>query len=251
MTQAAVREYWEREPCGTSPWIVGEKERQSAEWFDSVEQHRYTQEPHIPEVARFERSKGQKLLEVGVGAGVDHVQWAKAGAICHGVDLTDAAIEATRKHLAVHGLTSELKRADAESLPFPDASFDIAYSWGVIHHSEHPERIVDEIHRVLKPGGKFVGMMYQRHSLVTYKLWVRNALLKARPTRSLADVLWHHMESAGTKAYQPDELRKMFGAFSVTSVRPIATVYDRKWLGPLSRFVPDLLGWNLAIEAVK
>jgi len=94
-------------------------------------------------------------------------------------------------------------------------------------------------------------MLYQRHSLVTYKLWVRNALLKGRPERSLADVLANHMESEGTKAYQPDELRAMFGRFGTTSVRAIATVYDRKWLGPLGRFVPDFLGWNLAVEAVK
>ncbi|GAC1341923.1 MAG: hypothetical protein NVS2B9_14050 [Myxococcales bacterium] len=191
------------------------------------------------------------MLEIGVGAGVDHVQWAKAGAVCHGVDLTEAAIEATRTNLALHNLQSDLKRVDAESLPFPDASFDIVYSWGVIHHSEHPERIVDEIYRVLRPGGKFIGMLYQRHSLVTYKLWVRNALLKGRPGRSLADVLAGHMESVGTKAYQPDELRSMFARFDTTSVRAIATVYDRKWLGPLARFVPDFLGWNLAVEAVK
>jgi ubiquinone/menaquinone biosynthesis C-methylase UbiE len=251
MSQAAVRAHWEREPCGTSPWITGEKERESKEWFQTVERHRYEQEPHIREVARFERGRGARLLEIGVGAGVDHVHWAQAGAVCHGVDLTDAAIEATRKHLALYGLTSQLERVDAESLPYPDNSFDIVYSWGVIHHSEHPQRIVDEIHRVLRPGGKFIGMMYQRRSLVTYKLWVRNALLRGKPGRSLADVLARHMESDETKGYQPDELRDMFRRFDVTSIRPIATVYDRKWLGPFARFVPDLLGWNLAIEAVK
>jgi ubiquinone/menaquinone biosynthesis C-methylase UbiE len=251
MSQAAVRQHWERETCGTSPWIVGDAVRQSLEWYQQVERHRYEKEPHIPEIARFSRGKGQRLLEVGVGAGVDHVHWAMAGAICHGVDLTDAAIEATRKHLAIYGLQSELKRADAEALGYPDASFDIVYSWGVIHHSEHPERIVEQIHRVLRPGGTFIGMLYQRHSLVTYKLWVRNALIKGKPWRSLDDVLAHHMESEGTKAYSADELRRMFGKFSVVSVRPIATVYDRKWLGPLGRLVPDILGWNLAVEAVK
>ena len=251
MGQAAVRQYWEREPCGTGPWIVGESERESASWFRSIEKHRYRQEPHIPEVARFERGKGARLLEIGVGAGVDHVQWARAGAVCHGVDLTEAAVETTRKHLALYGLHSELRRADAESLPHADASFDLVYSWGVIHHSERPERIVGEIHRVLRPGGKFIGMLYQRHSLVTWKLWVRNGLLKGRPWRSLDDVLASHMESEGTKAYTPDELRTMFGQFDTVAVRPIATVYDRKWLGPLGRYVPDVLGWNLAIEAVK
>src|SRR5205085_1465488 len=81
----------------------------------------------------------------------DHLQWARAGCLCHGVDLTDAAIETTRAHLALHGLSSDLRRVDAETLPFDDASFDIVWSWGVIHHSEHPERIIAEIRRVLRP----------------------------------------------------------------------------------------------------
>jgi ubiquinone/menaquinone biosynthesis C-methylase UbiE len=248
---AAVRQYWEKEPCGTSEWIVKEAEERSPEWFKGVEAYRYEQEPHIPAVAQFTRWSGQKLLEIGVGAGADHLQFARAGADCHGVDLTDAAIETTRQHLALYGLKSKLQRADAEKLPFEQGTFDVAYSWGVIHHSEKPEVIVDQIHRVLKPGGTFVGMMYQRHSLVTYKLWVRRALFAGKPWRSLAEVLWNHMESVGTKAYQPRELEQMFSQFSKVEIWPIATVYDRKWLGPFARYAPDAFGWNLAIRATK
>ncbi len=94
-------------------------------------------------------------------------------------------------------------------------------------------------------------MMYARHSLVTYKLWVRRALLAGKPLRSLRDVLWHHMESLGTKAYTHGELREMFGRFSRVELRRVATVYDRKWLGPLAALVPDALGWNVVIDAVK
>ncbi len=144
-----------------------------------------------------------------------------------------------------------MRQADAEHLPYPDAAFDVAYSWGVIHHSERPEVIVAELHRVLRPGGTFIGMMYARHSLVSYKLWVRRALAAGKPLRSLKDVLWHHMESVGTKAYTGAELEQMFGRFSAVRLRRIATVYDRKWLGPLAKAVPDALGWNFTIEAVK
>ena len=248
---SAVRAYWEKEPCGTSDWIVGEAPPRTRDWFRWVEQHRYEQEPHIFGSAQFTRWAGQKMLEIGVGAGSDHLQFARAGAICHGVDLTEAACETTRQHLALYGLQSNLQRADAERVPFEDAFFDLVYSWGVIHHSEKPEVIVDEIHRVLRPGGQFVGMMYQRHSLVTYKLWVRRALLAGKPWRSLADVLWNHMESVGTKAYQEGELRKMFAKFSRVEITPVATVYDRKWLGPIGKLVPDILGWNLAIRAQR
>lgn len=246
-----VRSYWEREPCGTSPWIVGKAAEGTREWFADVERHRYEQEPHIFAAAQFTRWTGKQLLEVGVGAGSDHLQFARAGAICHGVDLTEAGIETTRKHLALHGLTSDLRRADAESLPFAPRTFDAVYSWGVIHHSEKPERIVSEIGRVLKPGGAFIGMMYARRSLVACKLWVRRALLAGKPLRSLSDVLWHHMESIGTKAYTDAELRRMFGAFSKVELTRVATVYDRKWLGPLARFAPDALGWNFAIRATR
>lgn len=248
---SAVRSYWEAEPCGTSPWIVGAVAPRSREWFAQIESHRYAQEPHIFSVAQFTRFAGKQILEIGVGAGCDHLQFARAGARCHGVDLTDAAIETTRQHLSLHGLTSDLMAADAEKIPFENEHFDAVYSWGVIHHSERPEAIVAEIHRVLRPGGRFIGMMYSRRSLVAAKLWVRRALLAGRPLRSLKDVIWHHMESVGTKAYTPAELDAMFGAFRDRRIRPIATVYDRKWLGPLGRLVPDVLGWNLAIEAVK
>src|SRR5512140_2266500 len=99
MGQASVRQYWEREPCGTGPAITASTSPRSRTWFENVERHRYRQEPHIFAAAQFTRFRGQKLLEIGVGAGADHLQWARAGAICHGVDLTDAAIEITRAHL--------------------------------------------------------------------------------------------------------------------------------------------------------
>ena len=149
----SVRTYWEAQPCGTNPEIVGEASQEDREWFERVEQHRYSVEPFIHSVAQFTRHHGKTILEVGVGAGTDHLQWARAGARCHGVDLTEAGVEITRRRLAAYGFMSDLQRADAESLPFPDASFDLVYSWGVIHHSEHPDRIIREILRVLKPGG--------------------------------------------------------------------------------------------------
>jgi len=248
----AVRQYWEREPCGTSPALVGNLTPGTREWYEGIEDCRYSLEPFIHSVAQFTRHYGKELLEIGVGAGTDHLQWARGGAICHGVDLTEAAIQTTKDHLGVYGFQSDLHRIDAEQLPFQDEAFDVVYSWGVIHHSDHPERIVGEIRRVLRPGGLFLGMMYGRHSVTALKLWVKQGLMRGRPWRTLADVVWNHMESVGTKAYTVRELRTLFREFTAFEGVPILTPYDfkriPKWLGQL---LPTWLGWFITLRAVR
>jgi len=247
-----VKSYWEQEACGTQKVVVGKIEKFSREWYEKIEDHRYNVEPFIHSVAQFTRHHGKKLLEIGVGAGTDHLQWARAGLDCHGVDLTDEAIETTRRRLEIYELSSNLKRIDAESLPFEDNSFDIVYSWGVIHHSERPDRIIAEIHRVLKKGGVFIGMMYGRYSLASLKMWVSYALLKGKPWRSFSDVIWKHMESKGTKAYTVPELRKLFSPFDHFEGKPITTPAELvnlpKWIG---RFIPSSWGFFIAIKAQK
>ncbi len=89
-------------------------------------------------VYRSYTSKGLKVLEVGVGLGADHQQFADAGAELYGIDLTEKAVEHTRKRLAYLGLESNLSVGDAEDLDFPDESFDLVYSWGVLHHPYVP-----------------------------------------------------------------------------------------------------------------
>ncbi len=247
-----VRTFWEQTPCGTGETIVGELRPLSREWFEKIEEHRYTVEPFIHSVAQFSRYHGRKLLEVGVGAGTDHLQWARAGAQCHGVDLTDAAIETTRTRFALYGFQSDLRRVDAESLPFGDETFDVVYSWGVIHHSESPELIIEEIRRVLKPGGIFIGMMYGRRSPAIFKFWVRYGLLRGRPWRSFRDIVWNHVESVGTKAYTERELMPMFGGFGKLQTIPMITTYDTDHYPPwVSKFFPDSWGWFIGIRATK
>ncbi|OFX17547.1 MAG: hypothetical protein A2Z18_05610 [Armatimonadetes bacterium RBG_16_58_9] len=246
-----VREYWEEGPCGTGKDVVGDLPERSIEWFRRIEDHRYEIEPFIHSIAQFTRHRGKKILEVGVGAGTDHLQWARAGADCYGVDLTDAAIETTKAHLACYGFESNLRRVDAEVLPFDDDVFDLVYSWGVIHHSERPAEIIREIRRVLKPGGMFVGMMYGRRSPTAFKLWVKHALLKGRPWRSFANVVWR-MESVGTKAYTVSELKSLFSQFRVFRATPLITKYDTdKFPVWLSKFFPNCWGWFIGLRAVK
>lgn len=245
-----VRKYWEAQPCGTGDAVTLEAAAHTKEWYERIEEHRYRLEPYIHAVAQFSRYHGKQVLEIGVGAGTDHLQWARAGAVCAGVDLTDAAITITRERLALYGLESTLQRLDAETLPFADASFDVVYSWGVIHHSEHPPAIVSEVRRVLRPGGVFIGMVYARHSVVAAKVWLKNALLRGRPWRTFADVLSHHMESVGTKAYTPAEVQGLLSDFRRIELVRCITPYDTKRFPALiSQLFPDAWGWNLCFRA--
>jgi len=247
-----VRSYWEQEPCGSSIEIVGDLPKQGRSWFEQIEAHRYKIEPMIHSVAQFTRHFGKTVLEVGVGAGTDHLQWARVGARLYGVDLTNAGIETTRCHLRSFGFASDLQQANAEELPFADEKFDVVYSWGVIHHADKPERIVAEIRRVLKPGGVFLGMMYGRHSIVAAKLWIRYSLFRLKPWMSFAEAIWNQVESVGTKAYTVPELHKLFSDFGEFQAEPLLTYYDTRRLPRLlSKWFPDSWGWFIALRAIK
>jgi ubiquinone/menaquinone biosynthesis C-methylase UbiE len=247
-----VRAFWEAGACGTDAEAALALPKHSREWFEAVEANRYRLEPFIHGFAQFTRHHGKTILEVGVGAGTDHLQWARAGCRCHGVDLTEEAIETTRARFALYGFRSDLQRIDAERLPFADQSFDLVYSWGVIHHSERPEAIIAEIHRVLRPGGLFLGMLYNRRALVTLRLWGRRALLAGKPWRSFGDVLWHHFESVGTKAYTAREIAMLFGRFAAVESAPVLTPYDKRYLPRFAAAVlPDAVGFFRTVRAVK
>src|ERR1044071_6701328 len=114
---------------------------------ERVEEHRYTKEWHIPEAADFESARGLRVLEIGCGLGTDGAQFAKAGAIYTGVDLTDAAVELARKRFELFNLPGEFRTADAENLDFADNSFDLVYSHGVLHHTPDTVRAVKEVYR--------------------------------------------------------------------------------------------------------
>ncbi len=158
----SVRTYWESRPCGADndPHAEG-----TPGYFAWLTQTRYKLEPFISKYARFEQWRGLSVLEVGVGAGTDAEQFARAAAKYSGIDLTERGVALTRRRLELLGLVGSIERANAEKLPFPDGSFDFVYSWGVIHHSPHAEVAAREMIRVCRPGGQICCMVYNRRSI--------------------------------------------------------------------------------------
>ena len=164
-----VRAFWQTHPCGTK---FSDAEIGTREFFASLEAHRYRKEWHIPIAANFAATRGLKVLEIGCGIGTDGAQFAKAGADYTGIDLTAAAIELARKRFALSNLKGEFRVSDAEDLDFDNESFDLVYSHGVLHHTPDIEAAVREIHRVLKPGGRAIVMLYHRGSY-NYRIGIR------------------------------------------------------------------------------
>src|SRR2546422_824443 len=82
--------------------------------------------------------------------------------------------------------------ADAERLPFASDSFDLGYAFGALHHSPDTEKAIEELLRVVAPGGEIKIMLYNRHSIYVLNVWVKHALARGRPWKSLRWALWNH-----------------------------------------------------------
>lgn len=121
----------------------------------------------------FEALKGQDMLEIGVGCGTHAELLSKHAKSYTGIDLTNYAVGATTRRLTLKKQQATILKMDAEHMTFPDASFDFVWSWGVIHHSSNTRKVLAEISRVLKPGGRCTVMVYHTS---WWNSWVRGAL---------------------------------------------------------------------------
>ena len=160
-----VHDFWRVEPCGVH-FVTDFRDRR--DFFAKSREHRYRALWYIPRLVPFNEASGKSLLEIGCGNGADGVMFASHGAQYTGVDLTQTAVDATREHFQVLGLEGRFQTEDAERLSFPDASFDVVYSLGVLHHTPNTRRAIEEVYRVLKPNGKAIIMLYHKTSFNYY-----------------------------------------------------------------------------------
>lgn len=219
MTTEAIRRYWNERihDLEMTSHPVG-----SREFFADLDEYRFDKLRYLPELVDFAGFRGQRLLEIGCGIGTDLARFARGGAEVTGLDLSQTAIDLAAANFAHLGLAGDLRVADGEALPFPDASFDVVYGHGVLQYAASPERIIAEAHRVLRPGGQGIFMVYNRIS------WL-NALSK------VMKVALEHEDAPVLRKYSIAEFRALlapFGAVQLVPERfPVKSRLHHGWKG--------------------
>lgn len=245
MTTEQVRRYWNERihdlEMTTQP--VG-----SREFFADLDEYRFDKLRYLPELVDFAGFAGRRLLEVGCGIGTDLARFARGGAVVTGLDLSETAIDLARRNFASLGVSGDLRVADGEALPFPDASFDVVYGHGVLQYAVRPERIIAEAHRVLAPGGQGIFMVYNRVS------WL-NGLSK------VMKVALEHEDAPVLRKYTIAEFRALLAPFAEVRIVPErfpvksrlhggwkGTAFNTLFVGTfnaLPRALVRPLGWHL------
>ena len=245
---AEVKAFWNRHPCGAE-YVDDEAPYLSPKFFDESKRIRYKYHYHIPrDISELKRLRpGGRALEIGVGIGCDTEQLVRSGFNVSGIDLTEVAVEATNARLQHHGLIADVKQGDAENLQFPDNHFDVVYSFGVLHHSPDTQKTLDEVHRVLKPGGLALIMLYHKNSL---NYWA-HVITKTQYDGFKGD--WCPIE----RAYTTNEVKNMLQKFTSVATKPdylFGTGWGRvNWFAPefIKRPIGKFIGWHLMIWATK
>jgi ubiquinone/menaquinone biosynthesis C-methylase UbiE len=246
-----VRAYWNHRIHDLD---VSRNRPGSPGFFADLDEYHFDKLHHLLRLVDYDGQRGKKVLDVGCGAGVDLVRFARAGAAVTGVDIAPAAIDLARRNFEIQRLDAELVVADGESLPFPDAQYDLVFAHGVVQYTTSPRALVHECRRVLKPGGQAIFQVYNRIS------WL-NALSR------LMKVGLEHEGAPVLKKYAIGEFRALLRGFAAVRIVPerfpVTSRLHKGWKGAVynSLFVGTFnamprawvrrFGWHLLAFCTK
>jgi SAM-dependent methyltransferase len=251
-----VERFWDTRPCNIlhSSQPFGTKE-----YFDEVEQRKYFVEPHIPKFAEFEMWRGKRVLEIGCGIGTDAVNFASAGAIYTTIELSKATLDIAVQRFQIYDLKGTFILGNAENIGeiFRGCTFDLIYSFGVIHHTPYPEKIIRSIPPLLSPGGEMRIMLYAKNSWKSYMIEAGYDQPEAQRGCPIA------------RTWSVDEIRDMCASLNLEVIsieqahifkyqiedylkyRYIVVPWFAVMPSELFAILEKNLGWHLLIKAIK
>ncbi len=223
-------------------------------FFQQLDEYRFDKLNYLPRLIDFSTFKGKKLLEVGCGAGIDLVRFARGEANVTGIDLSVTALDLARRNMDQNGLHADLLKMNGECMEFEDGIFDVVYAHGVVQYTADPEQMMAEIHRVLKPGGQAILMVYNRISWLNFM-------------RQVTKVPLEHEDAPVLKQFAMGELKRLLKPFKTYQIIPerfpVKTKLHSGWKARLFNDVfvgtfnlmPKAIvrpfGWHLMAFAVK
>lgn len=263
-----VKEYWNKRPCNIrhSQKIVGTKE-----YFDEVETRRYFVEPHIPKFTQFEKWNGKKVLEIGCGIGTDTINFARYGANVTAIELSEKSLEIARKRSEVLGFQNNIQfyQGNAEQLSdfLPREQYDLIYSFGVIHHSPHPDRIINQIRQYVHDNTIIKLMVYNRYSWKV--LWILSNYGKGKFWKMKELIAQYSEAQEGspiTYTYTKNEFKKLLeingftiNNMSIYHIFPysipeyVRYEYKKVWyfrcIPKVFKWLEHNFGWHLCVTA--
>lgn len=281
--QKSNRSWWDQNPMSYDWQKTMQIEPGSPAWYAEIdrrifEAHKEFGHPDYPAEAAFNQQinyaarRGQRVLEIGCGMGSSAAVMAREGLKVTALDLSPSAVTNTRRRFDQAGLRGTVVLGDGERLPLPDNSFDLVWSWGVIHHSAATEQIIQEILRVLKPGGEVKVMVYHRHAI---RNWItaglnrgilRGEFLRKRYDDILREVtdgfiarhltrkefaaMFPGFENISTELTDYANLSYLPGNVQVNRYL-VGRLIPRKWKLAFDNWLISNYGWFLYLEAQK
>jgi SAM-dependent methyltransferase len=261
-----VRQFWNSRPCNLrhSRAAVGTRQ-----YFDEVEARKYMVEPHIPGFAQFERWRGKKVLEIGCGMGTDSINFARAGADVTVIDVSQESLDLCKRRFAEFGLTAKFYLGSAEQIDeiVPVEQYDLVYSFGVIHHTPNPERVMEKIKLYMGATSELRMMLYSTWCWKT--LWILTRYGKGQFWKAGKLIATHAEAQSGCPVaytYSFADLRDgLLKDFSITSLRKdhifpykidkyVKYEYEFVWYfrylpKAMFRALERMLGWHTLIVA--
>lgn len=255
-----VEDYWNEQPCNIkySAAKIGSKK-----YFNEVEKRKYFVEPHILEFANFNKWKSKKVLEIGCGIGTDSINFVRAGADLTIIELSAKSLNLCRRRFDIFNLKAKFYLGNAEELSsiVPIEKYDLIYSFGVIHHSPNPHKIIEEIKKYCSNKTEIRIMLYSKWSWKM--LWI---FLKYK-TLSFKKYTEAQTGSPISYCFSFKEIRKLLKNFEITKmwkehIFPYRIKdyknykYNKIWYFKLMpklifKFLEKIFGWHILIMGVK
>jgi 2-polyprenyl-3-methyl-5-hydroxy-6-metoxy-1,4-benzoquinol methylase len=263
-----VKQFWNKRPCNIrhSNKVIGTRE-----YFDEVEQRKYFVEPHIPAFAEFAQWQGKHVLEIGCGIGTEAINFARHGAILTVIEVSEESLEITKKRFATYGLHANFILGNAEDLATllpQDQKFDLIWSFGVIHHSPHPEKIVRQCNNFLKDDGELRMMVYAKLSYKVFYLMKETGVWNFSELDTM--IASHSEAQTGcpiTYSYTLEGAQRLFHDFDILDIKKahifswhipkyITYQYEKEdcFKNISDEFFKELeseLGWHILVRAKK